>query len=189
MLLRVLNAGLCKRDILVFFLLSSYIVNWSSPKKSALTESSSEIGLLTLARNKRTPHSIKALGPKPFAAQLDLYLLMGLNPSFIFIPSDLKIKKKKTQSYVEPMLPICPITPKYMHKNFLGYHALLRQVGTFIGTKYLGVLRARTQAVGRTLRLIVILITKKTSLTCITIINKESMVLTGIQERSQTTIK
>ena len=161
MSLRVLNAGLCKRDILVFFLLSSYIVSWSSPKKSALT--------------------------KPFAAQLDLYLLMGLNPSFIFIPLD--FKKKKTQSYVEPMLPICRITPKYMHKNFLGYHALLRQVGTFIGTKYLGVLRARTQAVGRTLRLIVILITKKTSLTCITIINKESMVITRIQERSQTTIK
>ena len=94
MSLRVLNAGLCKRDILVFLLLSSYIVNWSSPKKSALTESSSEIGLLTLARNKRTPHSNKAPGPKPSAAQLDLYLLMGLNPSFIFIPLDLKKKKK-----------------------------------------------------------------------------------------------
>lgn len=88
MSLLILNAGLSKRGILVFFLLSKLYRNWSSPKNSALTESSSEIGLLTLARNKRTPHSIKALGPKPFAAQLDLYLLMGLNPRFIFIPLD-----------------------------------------------------------------------------------------------------
>lgn len=142
-----------------FFYLS-YIVNWSSPKSSALTESSSKIGLLTLARNKRTPHSIKALGPKPFAAQLDLYLLMGLNPIFIFIPLD--FKKNKTQSYVEPMLPICGhITSKYIcTKTFLDTTALLRQVGTFKGTKNLGVLGARIQAVGRTLHLIVILIIK-----------------------------
>ena len=161
MSLLILSAGLCKRGIPVFFLLSSYIVNWSSPKKSALTESSSEIGLLALARNKRTPHSNKAPGPKPSAAQLDLYLLMGLNPSFIFIPLDLK--KKKTPSYVEPMLPICHITSnsKYIcTKTFLVTTALLRQVGTFIGTKYLGVLGARIQVVGRTLHLVVILIIK-----------------------------
>ena len=101
MSLLILSAGLCKRGIPVFFLLSSYIVNWSSPKKSALTESSSEIGLLALARNKRTPHSNKALGPKPFAAQLDLYLLMGLNPSFINVHLDFKKKKHN------PMLNRC----------------------------------------------------------------------------------
>lgn len=101
-----------------FFYLS-YIVNWSSPKSSALTESSSEIGLLTLARNKRTPHSIKALGPKPFAAQLDLYLLMGLNPIFIFIPLD--FKKNKHNPMLNQCYPYAATLPPNIYAQKLSW--------------------------------------------------------------------